>query len=93
MYCIDKPWYYVYYDYTLHDNTHIPCNSIYQKVHRSALNTDDKELYHLHLQAVKLARHNSNFYWLIDSALDDKFSLFWKKVLREKHDKINQENI
>lgn len=89
MTCDDRPWYYTYYEYCLHSSASAPCDSLYEKVSRASLNTHDKELYYLHLQAVKLTKYNSEFYWRIDSALDKKFSLLWEKVLREKHDKIN----
>lgn len=88
--CHDLPWYYVYYDYTLHNAANIPCDSLYYlPVPRQTLNTNDKQLYHLHLQAVKLKKYNDDFYWRIDSTLDQKFSTFWKAVLRENHDTIN----
>jgi hypothetical protein len=89
MSCIDKPWYYVYYDYKLHEDISVPCNSVYEKVSRTSLNSYDRELYYLHLQAVKLNKYNNSFYWQFDSSLDKKFSLLWEQVLREKHDKIN----
>ena len=88
--CSDIPWYYCYYDYILHNVTKIPCDSLYYRpVSRHILNTNDKQLYHLHLQAVKLKKYNDDFYWRVDPALHYKFSLFWETVLREKNDKIN----
>jgi hypothetical protein len=88
--CSDIPWYYCYYDYTLNtQNIDIPCNSLYTYVSRQSLNTFDKQLYYLHLQAVKLKKRNDDFYWRVDPALHYKFSVFWETVLREKNDKIN----
>ena len=87
--CNDLPWYYAYYDYVLHGVASIPCNSLYHRVDRQSLNTNDKHLYYLHLQAVKLKKYNDNFYWRIDRTLDQKFSTFWKTVLRENDDTIN----
>lgn len=88
--CSDIPWYYHYYDYTLYQqDTKIPCNLFYTYVPRQLLNTFDKQLYYLHLQAVKLKKHNDDFYWRVDPILHCKFSLLWKTFLREKNDKIN----
>ena len=89
MACHDLPWYYKHYEYVLHETVSIPCNSLYQNVSRQLLNTHDRRLYYLHLQAVKIKKYNDDFYWRINNELDKKFSTFWETIIREKNDTIN----
>lgn len=83
--CDTLPWYYQYYDYKLH-NAIIPCNLNYQPLPRSSLNINDRDLYRLHLQAVKLAKSNNKFYWQFDNTLTEKFSALWERIVNDPLD-------
>ena len=65
---VSKPWYYVFYDYTL-------CNECY--INRINLKNYDRKLYKLHLKATRLWIKYEKFYWLVDDELSNKFSKLW----------------
>ena len=80
--CNTLPWYYQYYDYKLHTAT-VPCDLNYQPVTRHSLNTNDRDLYHLHLQAVKLTKDSDKFYWQFNNTLTEKFSALWERIVND----------
>lgn len=87
---VEKPWYYEYYQYKLHtEKIDIPCSINMLPVTRSQLNIFDRELYYLHILAIKDYKKNNNFYWYTNSNLEKKFDNLWVRILKENHDKIH----
>lgn len=79
------PWYYTNYVRTLwlgEGEPKIPCDLDGNPVPRSRLQTDDRNLYSLHLRAVKSFRKSGKPYWMVDEELAKSFEQHWMQVTK-----------
>ena len=64
----EKPWYYEFYEYKWSNNP---------SINRSELKGYDRQLFKLHLRAMRVWKEYKTFYWLVDDNLNKQFEYFW----------------